>query len=160
LFVTAQNAAVVMKVPANGSPVNLLAGSNLLNLPRGLAVDSDHNVYVAGDDTVLKITPGGTKTQIIDADGGDGPGGAMLGGAFGVAVGPSSCAGEIFVTGFASDNVFRIKPDLTANEILKGGKLDGPREIATDTNCNVYVTQQESATAIALTHSRTSPTVS
>ena len=53
---------------------------NILRLPRGIAVDTMGNVYVAGQNSsnVFKITPSGSITEIIDASG-DGSGNTLYG---------------------------------------------------------------------------------
>ncbi len=82
-----------------------------------------------------------TITEIIDSAG-DG-GGNTLTGTCGVAVDGS---GNVYVTGYASDNAFRIEPGGSITEIIDstgdggGNTLDGTFGVAVDGSGNVYVT--------------------
>jgi len=117
-------------------------GIATLSGPSGVIVDSDGNVYVAGQNTdnVFKITPGGTITEIIDSTG-DG-GGKVLLNPWGLEVDGS---GNVYVTGISSHNAFKITPGGTITEIIDatgdggGNTLSGPRGIAWATNGNVFV---------------------
>ena len=81
-----------------------------------------------------------TPVEIIDSAG-DG-GGNTLGNPIGVA---TDLSGNVFVTGFSSDNAFKITPGGTITEIIDsmgdggGNTLDGSRAIATDLSGNVFV---------------------
>ncbi len=78
---------------------------NTLDNSSVVAVDGSGNVYVAGtnSDNVLRVTPGGVITEIIDATGA----GHTLGEAIRAAVDGS---GNVYVTGSTSDNVFKVTP--------------------------------------------------
>ena len=113
-----------------------------LATPRGVAVDADGNVYVAGSasDNVFKISSGGAIQQILDATG-DGMGN-VLDGPVGVAV---DAAGNVYVTGSISNNVFQVTPAGVITQIVDntgdggGNGLDSPQGIAVDGAGNVYV---------------------
>ena len=61
-------------------------------------------------------------------------------------------AGNVYVTGTVSDNVFKIAPEGVITEIIgKGQRLAHPKAIAVDTAGNVYVTGALSFNAIKIT---------
>jgi streptogramin lyase len=99
-------------------------------------------VYVSGywSHNVLKVTPGGTVTEIID-ESGDG-GGNDLQNPRGIVV---DDAGNIFVAGQGSNNVFKIRPSGTITEIIDytgdgaGNSLFDPFDLVTDEAGSVYV---------------------
>ena len=84
-------------------------------------------------------------TEILDATG-DGAGNT-LDGPFGVAV---DGAGNLYVTGFNGDNVFKVTSAGVVTEILDatgdgaGNPLDAPYGVAVDGSGNVYVSGQGS----------------
>ncbi|MEZ5215137.1 MAG: SBBP repeat-containing protein [Ilumatobacteraceae bacterium] len=91
------------------------------------------------------MTAAGAITEIIDVSG-DGAGN-QLGGPHGVAV---DAAGNVYVAGYSSDNVFRVSPAGVVTEILDatgdgaGNPLVGPYGVAVDAAGNVYVTGNSS----------------
>jgi hypothetical protein len=117
---------------------------NPLTAALGIAAGPSGNVYLRGQDNAFEITPGGVVTEILDATG-DG-----LGNTFSSSTTPGGItvdgSDNVFVAGFASDNVFRIAPGGAVTEILDatgdglGNPLNGPRQLATDAAGNVYVT--------------------
>lgn len=139
-------------------------GVNILNRPAAATTDTAGNVYVVGQfsDNVFRIsTPttcstGGTPctiAEIMDASG-DG-GGNTLDTPLGVAV---DGAGNVYVTGGVSDNVFRIAASTTCStggtpctitEIVDAtgdgtNASDQPFGVAVDSSGNVFVTHQNS----------------
>ncbi len=89
----------------------------------------------------VNVMAQGTITEIIDASS-DGTGNP-LDGSISVAV---DGAGNVYVTGYDSDNAFRITPAGTITEIIDasgdgaGNPLDRPHGVAVDSAGNVYVT--------------------
>jgi len=114
----------------------------LVNDPNGIAVDTEGNLFLAAtaSDVVLKITPGGVDTVIIDENG-DGAGN-LLESPRSIAV---AANGDVYVAGQDTDNVFRITPMGDVIEILDEtgdgalNTLDAPYEVILGTNGNLYV---------------------
>jgi len=138
-------------------------GGNTLNAPEGIATDLSGNVFVTGafSDNAFKITTPGTCstggtvctiTEIID-NAGDG-GSNTLNNPIGVA---TDLAGIVFVTGFGSDNAFKITPGGTITEIIDGTGDGGgntfvaPFGIATDLSDNVFVAGRASGNVFKIT---------
>jgi len=138
-------------------------GGNTLNAPEGIGTDLSGNVFVTGafSDNAFKITTPGTCstggtvctiTEIID-NAGDG-GSNTLNNPIGVA---TDLAGIVFVTGFGSDNAFKITPGGTITEIIDGTGDGGgntlflPFGVATDSSGNVFVAGRDSANAFKIT---------
>lgn len=114
---------------------------NPLDVPSGIAVGGNGNVYVTGDgsDNAFKITPGGVITEIIDGTG-DGMGNT-LNGPSGIAV-DGNDNDNVYVTGDLSDNAFKITPSPAV-----GGIAELPD--VTDSSGRNYVTLAGLAVAAA-----------
>jgi len=115
------------------------AGTGLQS-PWALATDSANNVYVAGadSDTVIKISPIGVVTEIIDATG---DGIVSLDTPYALAI---DATDNVYVAGALSSNVFRITPTGKIDEIVNAtgdgdDTLLNPFGLAIDPAGNVFV---------------------
>ena len=137
--------------------VTTLAGS--FDDPRGVAVDSAGNVYVAdaGNDEIRKITPSGVVTTLAGSAGqtgsSDGTGSAArFNGPNGVAV---DSAGNVYVADTGNDEIRKITPSgvvtTLAGSAGQAGSSDGtgsaarfgsPGGVAVDSAGNVYVADE------------------
>jgi len=97
-------------------------------------------IAISGGDDLAVFCADTPEEHLIDATG-DG-GGAVLDGPWDVV---TDDAGNVFVSGNLSNNVFRIAPGGAVTEILDatgdglGNPLEGPRRLATDAAGNLYV---------------------
>jgi sugar lactone lactonase YvrE len=131
-------------------------GAARFNAPEGVAVDSVGNIYVADteNDTVRKITAGGTVTTLAGAAGqtgtGDGPGGsARFNGPYALAV---DAGGNVYVADFFNASIRKIDTSGNVTTIAgspgRTGFTDGtgsvaqfnqPYGLAVDASGNIYV---------------------
>jgi sugar lactone lactonase YvrE len=174
VYVADNGSAIVRKITPAGV-VTTLAGkagaggdadgvgaAARFNTPRGVAVDSSGNVYVAdeGNADIRKITPAGVVTTLAGSDGRpgyrDGTGtAARFGSPRGLTV---DATGTVYVADTDNDVIRKITPDGivstvagTAGEV---GTADGtgaaarfsaPRGIAVDAAGNLYVADSDNA---------------
>ncbi|MEK7674452.1 MAG: hypothetical protein AAB676_01290, partial [Verrucomicrobiota bacterium] len=127
--------------------------------PRGVAVDSAGNVFVAeiGNHTIRKVTPAGVVTTLAGDAGGLGPGGsadgmgsvARFNSPFGVAV---DSAGNVFVADTYNHSIRKVTPEgavttiggvagvaAGADGIGSSATFSEPKGIAVDNMGNLYV---------------------
>jgi len=164
VFVVGVSSDNVFRITPGGTITEIINGtgdgSNPLEGPREIATDSLGNVFVSGLDSnnAFKIsTPGTcstggttcTITEIIDIAG---DGGSAFDTPFDVA---TDSSGNVFVAGATSNNAFKISTPgtcstggttCTITEIIdstgdgSGNTFTGPRDVATDSSGNVFVT--------------------
>ncbi len=163
------NSNNVLRIAPNGTVTEIIdstgdGGGNPLVNPEGIAVDGAGNVYVVGGDPGIGMaftidTPGTCSTsgipcsitKIIDSTG-DGISPFEIG--FGIATDGS---GNVYVTGYGSENAFKITPGGTVTEIIDstgdggGNPLNFPTAIAVDGSGNVYVAGAGSDNAFKIT---------
>jgi len=159
LYATSAGFNRVYEVTPEGTATQLAQippGSGFATLVLNVAVDSAHNVYVAGqsfflvDDYTLKIAPDGSMTPYIDANG-DGMGNTFSG-AVGVAVDSED---NVYVSGIGSNNVFKVTPSGTISEIIDssgdgaGNGLASPTGVAVGPEGSIYVSGSDNAFEIA-----------
>jgi uncharacterized protein YjiK len=155
VFVVCQASSNVFKITPDGDiteiidnvVIEIVDGEEqevpyLVNNPNGIAVDTERNLFLAAtaSDVVLKITPVGESTVMIDEDG-DGEGNVLES--------PRSVAvdanGNVYVAGEETDNVFQITPEGVVTEILDAtgdgalNTLDAPYEVVVGPDDHVYV---------------------
>jgi sugar lactone lactonase YvrE len=168
IYVADSGNSTIRKITAGGSVSTLagqagVAGSSdgtgsaaHFNAPRGIAVDSSGNVYVADteNDTVRKITSGGTVSTLAGAAGqtgsGDGAGGsARFNAPYAVAV---DSGGNVYVADFNNATIRKINTSDTVSTLAgtagNVGFTDGtgfaasfnqPYAVAVDGSGYVYV---------------------
>ena len=127
------------------------------NAPRGLAVNSTGNIYVAdtGNDTIRMVTPAGVVTTLAGTAGtagsADGTGtAATFNGPQGLAVDPTS--GNIYVADRGNDTIRMVTPAGvvttlagtagtagSANGTGTAATFNGPQGLAVNSTGNVYV---------------------
>jgi hypothetical protein len=142
----------------------------LFNQPQGLAVDTAGNVYVAdtNNDTIRKITSGGTVTTLAGAAGqtgtGDGAGGsARFNHPYAVAVDGS---GNVYVADFNNATIRMINTSNTVSTLAGTGgetgftdgtgfaaRFNQPYAVAVDGSGNVYVADTYNRAIRAITPS-------
>jgi len=158
VYVVGRDSDNVFKITPTGEITEYV--DRFLNYPQKISVDYNNNIYVTSfhNNSVFKITTTGVITEIINSNG-DGTGN-ILSRPYGIAIVQSPSNNQppvttpqvtledktIFVSGFYSDNVFKIAPDGTITEIID---IDGdgtgnnilryPRDVETDSKGNLYV---------------------
>lgn len=142
-YIAGGNSDNAFRVRPSGSVAALITETgdgqgNTLNSSYGMAVWQDGQtarMFVSGSGSNNAfVNPG--NDEVIDDMGG------ALDAPFGIAVDDN---GTLYVTGFASDNVFSVTEGGVITEIIDstgdggGNPLDGPTAVAVATNGNVYV---------------------
>ncbi len=127
----------------------------------GIALDTTGNLFISPKSTFAhKITPAGVTSQFIGLTG-DGNGNFFQGNinsstlrVRGVA---TDAIGNVFITAWSSDNVFKITPTGNITQIIdsngdgNGNTLEEPTDIVTGTNGNVFVVGSGSGNIFKIT---------
>ena len=145
------NGMVIYKVPDTSPPklsslpegvTNLFeggrgAGKGELDLPTGIAVDANGNIFVADSNNgrIEKFAPSGAFVSIMGTKG-SGPG--QLGQPSGIAI---DRAGNIYVADASNHRVQKLAPDGTLVAEWSPG-FYGPRKIAVGPDDSIYVVDQ------------------
>ena len=155
-------------VNSNGAVLTVTTAPAAFSLPRGVAIDSAGNVYVAdqGNSTISKITPAGIVSTLAglagSAGSADGTGtAARFNQPSGVAV---DAAGNIYVADISNNTIRKITPAGVVSTLagLAGspGSADGtgsaarffgPFGVAVDAAANVYVGDADNSTIRKIT---------
>ncbi|MBO9541711.1 SBBP repeat-containing protein [bacterium] len=139
----------------------LAATATSLKSPRGIAVDSSGNIYIAdtGNHRIRKVTKSTGKISTLAGTGGagysgdDGPAvSAQLNNPYDVAV---DAAGNVFIADTSNSRIRKVTPGGTITTVAGGGtsgdgamaiaaSLSSPRAIVLDTAGNLYVSTSSS----------------
>ena len=136
-------------VDANGT-------SARFNLPLGICVDANTNLYIAdfGNNTIRKADAGFTVTTLVGSPGGSGSVDAM--GSAARFKGPSAVAvngnGVVFVTDFGNETIRKVTPDGTVTTLAGqvgvtgtnngnglAASFNGPAGLTLDPNGNLFI---------------------
>lgn len=148
----------VRKVTPAGvvSTVATDCGSNALNVPAGVAVDTANNLYIAntGSNEICKQTASGAKSVLV-------PGGAGLQEPRGLAV---DTGGNVYIADSFNEVVRKVAPNGALSTLAGGlvtrGNVDAvgsaarfrrPNGVAVDGGGNVYVADEENHTIRKIT---------
>lgn len=132
LLSTSSRAAITEIIDATGG------GGGVLQNAAGVAVDVSGNVYVVGEgsNNILKITPGGVITEIINGLG-DRFGNFFVA-PFGVAV---DAGGNVYSSALTTMNVFQITPAGMITQVIgPGDGLGNSFAVAVDASGTIYAT--------------------
>jgi sugar lactone lactonase YvrE len=144
LATIAVSALLLPTVPAHAAEIETLVSFDLGagELPEGVAVDHRGNIFVsltAPVSEIRRIAPNGTQTTLVDLGlGGFGP--------LGLAV---DAQGNVYVAAASFDpatqGVYRVTPNGTANRLPGTGAIAFPNGIAFDQRGNLYVADSTGA---------------
>jgi hypothetical protein len=154
LFVVGLISYNLIKVTSAGVATEILdaSGDGLGHsyfLPLDVAVDVNGNAFTVGGDGLFKVTPGGSKSFILE-----GGSTALVWEMRRVA---TDGAGNVYVSGASSDNVVKVTPAGVASVIIDetgdalGNTLSAPEGVAVDLLGNVYVAGFGSHNAFKIT---------
>ena len=179
--------AVYVTNVANNRVLKLAAGSTSttelpvsLNGPRGVAVDTADNLYIAAGNSVLRLPAGSSSTVDLPFSGLSGPTGVAVDGSGTVYVtdtgnnrvlklaGGSAQAepftginkpdgvavdtvGDLYVADTGNNRVLKLAVGSTMPAALGAGSLNEPRGVAVDSSGNVYVTDTGNNRVVKLT---------
>ncbi len=165
LFVSGVNDSLanIFRVNPAGDITRLIesTGANDDFVAGGIALDTIGNLFISPKSTFAhKITPAGTVTQFINFTG-DGNGNFFQGNINATSIKvrgvATDAAGNVFITAWASDNVFKITPTGIITQIIdsdgdsNGNILEEPTDIVTDTVGNVFVVGSGSQNVFKIT---------
>ena len=116
------------------------SGPGQFREPRGVTVDGDGNILVAGGDRVQKFT---SEQKFLTSVGSYGSKRLQFNHAFTAIISPTSK--KIVVSEYLNDRVQVLNPDLTFHSIIGSygsgnGQLKRPHDVAFDSAVNIYVT--------------------
>jgi len=151
----------------NSGNVDGTSSAAMFNSPKGVAVDSAGNVYVAdsGNNTIRKITPGGVVTTLAGLPGSsgyvDGTGNtARFYSPWGLAV---DAAGNLFVADNGNHTIRKVSPSRVVTTIAgsaaypgsadglgTAAQLNGPAGMVVDNAGTLYVVENKTNTILRL----------
>ena len=126
--------AGALAVSSAAQATEVLSGDRWLEQATVVEVDASGNAYVGGGRLVVRMTPGGAITTLIDGKG-DGAGGRLRG----VTDVHVAATGDVYVAGADTQNVFEVTPGGAITEILDTGPNHAPQAVGTDSLGNVHV---------------------
>ena len=141
LYVANNDLYEIVKISPNGSMITLWSWDSINpEVPRGITVDKDGNVFAAVDNTIIKITPDGLVTTLAGSSNSGYADGSSENAKFYFPFGLTvDSVGNIYVADLLNFKIRKITPSGMVTTIAGSTQFEGPIDVALDNEGNLLV---------------------